>query len=216
MELLAASSQFGFEFGGGKLLNSSTNRASIVLLFFSGCPPKVIGRVITVIIDAIKRAVWWRQSNIKNKVLGVVPAFTDNNSTTSVVFIRRMVRVVTTSHHIAPSLVNSVKRLWVFGAGIAMTMVWISIAIASTSARTGIFRLEVPNNSSVKFAAVTLTQPINASFCSFADWFNGNQSTKTLFCDIKWFAHWTAPNGSREVTEPVLIASVPLRTIAGG
>lgn len=181
---MPTSRQFGSEFSGAEL-DDWASSASIFIRYAKGRPANVFRRVVAVVIYPIQHAVGWAFSNICQKIRETIPARTDFDSTTTVVFVGFIVWVVAASAQATPNLI---EWMYVFSTSVAVVSFF-------TPARTSVVVSKFVDSSEMFFAAVTAATPHNTSVETFGCWFNCNQSTETPTRDINGFGHGGLPIG---------------------
>lgn len=142
----------------------------IVVLLFSCRPPAVAWLVISAIIDSINGVFGSRPwSHIRKEIykpLSAKPSIMNNNSTPSIIYIARMIRVYTALNHAAPSFVFNCS-------GFAMCLLRSANSfIAKTSTRLSDIANQIRVTKLSCCPAITSTQietiPINR-FDKFKD-----------------------------------------------
>lgn len=91
--------------GGGHI---RSHWGAVAGLLGACCPPAVLGRVRTIVVDALKCHASRPGLQIADESLNIVPAFGHCDSASAVPFEHRVLRVVTAAHHLAPHGVERV------------------------------------------------------------------------------------------------------------
>ena len=85
-------------------------RACVISLLKGACPTAVVRFVISVVVFSIQTLSGRRFSHVGVKVFEGQPSFTHNDSSTSVIFRLPNVRIMASSHHRFPQIVNPCFR----------------------------------------------------------------------------------------------------------
>ena len=81
--------------------------SAVPVLFFDGGPLAVLRRVVSIIVNSVKRFSVWLLSHVSNEVLKLLPTFTNSDSTTTVIREGFVSRIAASVMHPAPKNVNS-------------------------------------------------------------------------------------------------------------
>lgn len=78
------------------------------------CPATIVGRVISIWIDTVKRCAYRAFPHISQKNSKVQPVVTDDDASTAVVFVRPRIGVCAALNHRAPRLIGRGSKMAVF------------------------------------------------------------------------------------------------------
>ena len=91
--------------------NSICSRVSV--LFLASCPSAVLWRVVSIVVDAVKRLSFRFFTHVCEEVIKLIPPFTNSNSSASIVWKGFVSWIKASSPHCDPNIVNS-------GTGVSM------------------------------------------------------------------------------------------------
>lgn len=94
--------------------------ASVFALPALGCPTNIAGGVIAIVVDPVNGVTGRALANINEEVFKFMPAFTDLDTASTIVFVTDGVRVLASCAHAVP---GAIKRMEVSGSGVAVDKV---------------------------------------------------------------------------------------------
>jgi hypothetical protein len=147
--------------------------SAIFALHILGRPPNVAGLIIAVVINSINGMVRWSFADISQEVFKFMPAGTNLDATSAIVFVADGVWVLASREHAPPC---SIERMKVSDSGEAVGQV-ADLAAAGTDLAFS----QASSRRELDVSAVALATPHDVSSgISAGGWFERDQSIKPL------------------------------------
>lgn len=158
---------------------------AIISLFALCCPATIFRLVSAMIIDAIKRCIWWSITHVLKKIIKISPTIANSYTSFFVIFKSWARWVGTARDHALPGLVS-----W---AGFSVPCVAMCWASHTATTRRRMFRSERGpiRDTIITAIAHTLPPPFIILRCFLG---NYKQVSKSLTSHIKPFVHNVSPS----------------------
>jgi hypothetical protein len=175
-------------------------RPPIFVLLRIGRPTAIAWRVISVVVDAVKREFGGFFAHVGEKMLKIVmPSVANCDAAAAVVLKTFCIRVVAATEHLRPRAIScgpfsadcvavfEVQRLGVLKQKTATGLCVVAFQVACADVRFSAARASAPpvDNRNARRTAVSMGNSKNS------------QTIKMLTCEVFQFGHWFAPVGDR-------------------
>lgn len=148
----------------------------VVALRKTICPDTVLGAIALIVVDPFNGKTFKSCSHVSDKVLESIPPSADFNSTSAIVFIRSVSRIITSSLHVLPA---KIFRCWctIYTSAVSFARRFYNFS-RSASTRGRKARSKSGCSWSRLITAFTHTIPLNVSIVVTPEQFNHRQSSK--------------------------------------